>query len=296
MTKEQEGWLPDLPDDLDEYLASSEAKFDDITPGVEKAIEWTNTPGEQSDYSVVYIHGFSATRYEVSPLCEKVAAHLQANLFFTRLAGHGRSDEAMAEAELSDWLNDAREAYAIGKRLGKKVIVIANSTGSALATWMAATVADDSLAALVMLAPNFSPRDPKARMLLWPRPIATLLVRMIIGKNRSWEPSNELHGRYWTYRYPSTALIPMMQLVTLVESIDKKEIKVPVQMIYSPDDEVISEEAIHKAFESWGNRNKLLIPYRDADDPCQHIIAGDIVSPSATEPLYKMIREFLVTI
>ncbi|MDD4273595.1 MAG: hypothetical protein PHG14_07705 [Desulfobacter postgatei] len=38
----------------------------------------------------VYIHGFSATRKETAPLSDLVAKTLNANLFYTRLSGHGR--------------------------------------------------------------------------------------------------------------------------------------------------------------------------------------------------------------
>ena len=97
----------DLPEDLDRYLAASEAQFADIVPNTEKAIIWAGASHVKTPVSVVYLHGFSATRQEVVPLADIVAAELGANLFYTRLTGHGRSGEAMAEATVNDWHRSA---------------------------------------------------------------------------------------------------------------------------------------------------------------------------------------------
>ncbi len=280
----------ELPDDLDQYLATSEARFKDITPGAEKKIVWAAESGQQTPLSIIYLHGFSATRQELAPLTELVAAHFQANVFYPRLTGHGRNGNAMLEGNVPRWLADTSEAYAIGKRLGERVMVIANSTGATLATWLAWQATDGRLAANILLAPNFSPRDPMARLLTWP--CAHLLARVLVGKQRHWEPDNALHARYWTYAYPSRALVPMMKLVTLVERLDKGKIKTPTQIIYSPQDQVISCRAIEQTFAQLGSPCKMLVPYLDAEDPRQHILAGDILSPGATRPLSKMICRF----
>jgi len=88
-----------LPADLDAYLAESEAQFDDIVPGTEKIIIWANPNTKaKTDVALVYLHGFSATRQEAAPLSDLVAEELDANLYYTRLSGHGRDGEAMTEA------------------------------------------------------------------------------------------------------------------------------------------------------------------------------------------------------
>lgn len=79
-----------LPKDIDHYLAQSEAQFHDIVPGAEKIIIWANATKTKTPLSIVYLHGFSATRQETSPLSDKLAAQLGANVYYTRLSGHGR--------------------------------------------------------------------------------------------------------------------------------------------------------------------------------------------------------------
>ena len=121
-----------VPQDLDQYLSQSESEIPHITPQTEKTITWANPAKTRTALSVVYLHGYSATRQETAPLANEIAAQLGANLFCTRLCGHGLSGEALAQATVNDWLNDAMGAVEIGKRLGDKVIVMGVSTGGRL--------------------------------------------------------------------------------------------------------------------------------------------------------------------
>ena len=99
-----------LPKDLDLYLIASESQFDDITEGTEKKIVWAQEANQKTPISVVSFHGFSATRQELSPLADIVAKSLNANLFYTRLAGHGRGSAGMIQGSVNKWANDANEA------------------------------------------------------------------------------------------------------------------------------------------------------------------------------------------
>ncbi|MGB5576356.1 MAG: hypothetical protein WBM88_03025, partial [Woeseiaceae bacterium] len=80
---------PVLPDNLDAWLQQTEQQAADrfgLVPGTEKRITWFGEH-RQTPYSVLYLHGFSATRQETAPLAEIVANRLGANLYETRLAG-----------------------------------------------------------------------------------------------------------------------------------------------------------------------------------------------------------------
>lgn len=107
-----------LPQDLDRYLREEEAGVPGITPGAEKSIVWAGKPGAKTPFSIIYLHGFTATRQEVAPVYDLVARSIGANVFYTRLTGHGMSGEALAAATLDDWINDTWEAYEIGERIG----------------------------------------------------------------------------------------------------------------------------------------------------------------------------------
>lgn len=285
-----------LPLDLDDYLVRQEQQFSDIIPGTRKTVIWAGPPNEQTEFSVVYIHGFPATRKETAPLSDLVAKALGANLFYTRLTGHGRTGRAVAGASVNDWLNDVVEAYEIGQRLGRKVIMIGCSTGGISLSWLAHRAATtggmDALYACILLSPNFRPKNGFSSMLAWPW--GRQIARIFIGKDRVVAPENQGHERYWITRYPVAALLPMMGMVKLVRGLDLSKIRVPVLVIYSPQDRVIHIPSLEHAYDQMGCVRKRLVPFSGSADPGQHILAGDIFSPETSEELADMIVSFVL--
>ncbi|WP_292076461.1 alpha/beta fold hydrolase [Mesorhizobium sp.] len=146
-----------IGDDPQAYLVRKEAAVPGIYDGLEKEIIWADPMVHaRTPLSIVYIHGFSASKGEVRPLPDEVADQLDANLYYTRLTGHGQGGAAMAEGSVNAWINDYEEALAIGRAIGDKVIVIATSTGGSLAAWAATQPdASEGMAAVVFISPNF---------------------------------------------------------------------------------------------------------------------------------------------
>ncbi|MDC0172806.1 lysophospholipase [Gammaproteobacteria bacterium] len=280
-----------LPDNLDLYLSESESRFDDITEGTEKKIIWAGSPGERTALSIVSFHGFSATRQELSPLADTVAKSLNANLFYTRLAGHGRGGPGMVDGSVNRWANDANEALQIGHRLGDKVILIGTSTGSTLATWLALQPTNSELGAMILLSPNFYNADSDMRMLLWPW--GKQIADTLIGKVRHWESKNPLHEKYWANDYATSSLLPMMGLVKTVNDSDIEKINIPTLMIYSSKDKTISVPPIRETFARLGSEEKELFEFNDTEDPDYHALAGDLMSPSSTAVLAEKMSRFL---
>lgn len=281
-----------LGDDLDTYLAQSEARYDDIRPSAAKEIVWAYPASHaKTPIALVYLHGFSAAKGEIRPVPDEVAAQLGANLYYTRLTGHGRDGDAMAEATINDWVQDAAEAVAIGDRIGEKVVVMATSTGGTLAVLSASLPEmQDRLAGLVLISPNFSIRSNGANLLTWP--FAETIARMAIGKQRGFEPMNEMHRENWTTRYPSKSLMPMASLVNRAAGLPFEIMRIPALFIYHPDDQVVDHTATAEIAARWGGPvNVIEMP--NSDDPSNHVIAGDIVSPSNNDTVAKAISEFI---
>lgn len=281
-----------LPENLDKYIAESESRFDDIVPGTEKVIFWARGKGVRTPFSVVYFHGFSASRKETAPLADIIAQKLCANLFYTRFTGHGRSPKAMLDGSVNAWLNDGVQALTIGQRIGEKVIVMGTSTGGTIAAWLATQPAAGNVAAFILISPNFGPANSMAKILLlpWGGNIAELLI----GRERAFKPDNPGHEKYWTCRYPTRALLPMMGLVRLAACADLSRIKAPVLVIYSPSDRVVNPALTETAFKKISAARKLLVPYTGSSDPDQHVLAGDILSPGSTQALGTMISDFIL--
>lgn len=276
---------------LEGWLAKGEAAFDDITPGAERAIVWAHPASKaRTPLSVVYLHGFSATRAETAPLADEVAAALGANLYYARLAGHGRPGAALGEVTGGQWLADAIEALTIGQRLGERVVLVGGSTGATLAIWLAAHAeARASIEALVLLSPNFGPRDRRGWMLTWPWGGA--ILDMVQGSERSWTPRNEGHGRYWTTRYPSRVLLQMMALVDAVDDIPADAVGARAMVIWSPHDPVVESE-LSAAWVAAGERRTAL-RVDDSIEGGDHVLAGDILAPARTARLAEAIVAFV---
>lgn len=281
-----------LPENLDDWLAQREAVFSDITPGTEKRILWAGDAGARTPLAVVYIHGFSATSQEVRPLPDLVAEGLGANLFFTRLAGHGRGGDAMATASPEDWMFDMAEALAIGARLGERVIVMGTSTGATLATVAAADPeAARSMAGVVLISPNYRLRAVAGAIL--DLPLARHWAPLVAGAERSFEAMNEGHARYWTTRYSTAALFPMATLMRHARGLAFDRITVPALFIQSPDDGVVDPAETARVAAAWGGPARSHAPVMGSgDDPYAHVIAGDILSPGQTAPMTALILDW----
>lgn len=283
-----------VPEDLDAWLAQSERQAADrygLVPGTEKRITWFGER-QQTSYSVLYLHGFSATRQETAPLAELVASQLGANLFETRLTGHGRERDWLAGVRAEDWLRDAVEALTISARLGERVIVIGTSTGATLAAAMIGHPLMDAVDALVMVSPNFAPHDSGAAWLT--RPAGPLLARLLVGDTRSWQPHNEQQALYWSTTYPTASAVEMMRLVDLANRQLPDGIPQRLLMFYSPEDTVISHSEALSVFERTGAPQKAAIEIKDPGDPSRHVLAGDVLSKQKTGPIANNIVAFIL--
>ena len=284
---------PDTPDlnQLDDYLIQQESQHKDIVPGAEKIISWAGDKGKKTEYAVVYLHGYSASRQESAPLSDLLAVRIGANAFHTRLAGHGRLDEKMVDGKLKLWKKDVLEAFEIGKKIGDKVIVVSVSTGGTLSTWLTAREGTESIVAQLMISPNFDIPKQDAYLLDLPLGIGVLIAKQMAGKNHKWEPKNELQEKYWSTEYPIKAVRTMVQTLKEVQRINKQKITTPTLMVYSEKDTVVSTSAILDTYKEFGSETKQLIEFDAQEDT--HVLAGDIVSPNSVQPVLNILLDFL---
>lgn len=282
--------LPDLPVDIEDYLRETEAGYPDIRPDTEKKIIWCDPQKWRTRFSIVYLHGFSASRRELSPVCEILAQRLQANLFFTRLNGHGRTPAAMAEASIADWQQDALEALHIGTKIGEQVIVIGNSTGGTLATWLALNNTHN-VYAYILISPNFGLRSKLANILFCPffRPFTSLFF----GDTWRIETASAEQEKYWTTSYPVLALTPMLQLVKDVYKSNISQIKRPICVLLCPEDHIVDARMTKKFYLRLQTIYKRMIFISTTADPQRHVLAGSVFCPDNTDLIVTEIYRFL---
>lgn len=278
-----------LGEDLDAWLAEQEGQVPDLRDNAAKEIVWAGTPGEKTDLAVIYLHGFSATKAEMRPMPDMVAEGLGANLFLTRLTGHGRDSAAMGEATAQDWMNDVAEALAIGARLGDRVVVIGSSTGATLAVAASAgSELNGDLAGLVLMSPNFRAAGLGGRAIEWP--LARIWGRWVVGENYSFTPRNEAHAANWTTSYPIGAVATLGAVTHTVRHMDLGQMTVPAIFFVSNEDTVVDPTPARRASAQWGAPSELVpVVQVDGDDPGGHILAGDILSPNKTAPVSERV-------
>jgi len=246
--------LPGIPSDaieLEKYIANNEAKHK-LKPDNEARILWYNdSVKEKTEYAVVYLHGFSASQEEGDPVHYEFAKKFGSNLYLARLAEHGvDTTDPLANFTAEKSWRSAVEAYAIGKQLGKKIILMSTSTGSTLALKLCAEFPD--IAANIMMSPNIAINDPNAWMANnhWGLQIAYLVV----GKHKVADDTTALYKQYWNQRYSTNSLVQLEELLesTMKESTFKKVTQPSLMLYYFKDDDhqddVVKVSAMKRMF------------------------------------------------
>lgn len=282
-----------IGDDPEAHLVEREARIPGIVDGLEKEIVWADPAAKaRTPLAIVYVHGFSASKGEVRPLPDLVAQAFGANLFFTRLAGHGQDGPAMATASVNAWVDDLAEAMAIGRVIGEQVVVIATSTGGGLTIWAAANRPElmDRVKALVLISPNLGVQAAGAWVLTMPW--GGMIADWSTGGTRGFTTSNEMQARFWTESYPTSATLPMAAITELAAASPVDGVAIPALFVISDGDKVVRPDLTRQTAARWGAPHDVYV-VENAEDPSQHVIAGDAFSPSATRPAAGRIVDWI---
>lgn len=203
--------LPSYPDSLVTYVNTIES-YHTIKPDNEARIVWNNDSlKNKTAYAIVYLHGFSASQEEGNPVHRNLAKQFGANLYLSRLSGHGidTSDALLTMTATSLW-ETAKEAYAIGKQLGDKVILMGTSTGGTLALQLAAAYPE--IAGLILLSPNIAINDPNAW--LTNNPWGLQIARLVKGGKLNIIPNKtDEYKKYWNQTYRLEAVTELQELL-----------------------------------------------------------------------------------
>lgn len=282
-----------LGDDLDAYFARVEADVPNLKPGTEKRVVWAGAANTRTEYALVYVHGFSASSEEIRPVPTRVAEALGANVVFTRLAGHGRDGDAMADATVAAWAADLAESLAAARQAGEKVIVLSTSTGGTLVTALSQNQElMEHVAGLIFFSPNYDLNTVLAPLIRWPA--ARYWLPLVAGQRRAFQVRNEDHALFWTTEYPTVSVLPMGALIRDLADFDPGAVNIPALFRFSMQDEVVRGDLTLAMAEGWGGPATVSHPVlSEGDDPQQHVIAGDIMSPSQTEPTIALILDWI---
>ncbi len=287
--------LPDVPEDLSALAGSIEVRETaaPTRPNNQARIIWADSVPRITEYAFVYLHGFGGSYRDGYPVNVGVPARFGANTYLSRWSGHGLvADQALREFTPTDAWADAREALAIGRRIGRKVIVMSTSTGGTLALKLAATYPGEVFA-LVNIGPNVEDDQPGASILMspWGHELARLVS---FGSNKKIDHEEPEAAQYFDTIYPSDALVNLQILVqTTMTDSTFAAVRCPVLTLFYKENyfkkdnhvEVSRYPEIHSRFATPEAQRRLL----PLPTPKTHFVGSDIKSEDWLTPQREII-------
>lgn len=290
--------LPDIPADpagLEQAIAAGEAAHR-LKPDNEARIVWLNDSAKtKTPYSIVYLHGFSASQEEGDPTHRDIARKFGCNLYLARLSDHGIDTTQPLYYYTADRLwESAKRAYAIGKQLGEKVILMGTSTGGSVALQLAAAYPE--VAGLVLISPNIEINDPNAPLLNnhWGKQIA----RLVLGSNmRLAGDERPIYKQYWNSEYRIEALVNLQEYMETAmvpatfSAIQQPALTLAYYKNEQEQDKVVKVAAMRNMYEQLGTAPamKKLVQLSTTGDHVQ----GSPIKSKDVEGLKKEISGFM---
>lgn len=269
---------------IQDELQVKEKQFPNLKKDCEKRIGFA-ADKVRSNTSLIYVPGFTATRREIFPVVESLAKKLSANYFLTRFPAHGESAIDFKGYRPQGFFDTLYEASDIGSKLGKKKIFIGLSTGAALIS--AGLIQGMDIDAAILIAPAFSVY-PKSSWLLSTR-MGQIFNWTLSDEIRKWTPKNPVMENYWNTSYHRDAVKALLETLEYIKGLDFSKIKVPVMVLYTPNDDVVINKAILEKFAEIKDSRKRLVEIPSS----HHVLAGEYTSPETTELVIKDIHDWL---
>ncbi len=240
--------LPVIAGSVENYITSKEMT-EKVRPGCEAKIIWANDSLKNpTEYVLLYLHGFSASRREGYPVTENFAKQFGCNAYLPRLASHGLiTDNPLLDMTPDKIWESAKEALVVAGQLGQKVIIMSTSTGGTLAMMLAADF-PGKVHSLILYSPNVRIKQKSAQLLA--NPWGLEIARMNFGGDfrvTDDDPDGEI-CKYWYCRYRAEATVYLQQLVEARMTVGTfKSIKCPVFLGYYYKDKENQDQTIDVA-------------------------------------------------
>lgn len=290
--------VPQSPGELEKYVAHQESQHQ-LKPDNEARILWSDSTKRKTAISIVYLHGFSASQEEGDPVHENFARKFGCNLYLARLADHGTDTvDQLINFTPDRWWASSKEALAIGKAIGEKVIVMSTSTGGTLALMLAAEYPKE-IFALINMSPNVAINDANAWLLN--NPWGLQIARLVKGSKFNTFPKDSLKDNYWNNPYRLEAVTQLEELLEeKMNTTTFKNVKCPSLTLYYYKNEIEQDPTVKVS--AMLDMNKQLgtpddlkemvaIPNAGGHVLGSHIVSKDI--PSVEEAIEKFAVEKL---
>lgn len=293
--------LPQVPataTSLVDYIQAKESSRK-IKEDNQARIVWADDSSKtKTRYSIVYLHGFSASQGEGMPVHTNIARKFGCNLYLSRLAEHGiDTTDQMVKLTPEKYWESAQEAFRIGQQLGEEVILMGTSTGGTLALMLASRY--PGIKALVLMSPNIEINDPNAWLLN--NPWGLQIARTVLGSNEVIPKDDRpIYRQYWNSPYRIEAVIALQEILeTAMNEETFEKVKQPALVMYYyknevHQDSVVRVDAIKEMFEKLGtpDNQKKAVAMPNAGD---HVM-GSFIKSKDLEGVEREIENFLLTL
>ena len=263
--------------DVESYIAEKEMLFQNTNPRAKKKIIWFDDTKVKTEYSIVYLHGSFATGVQQEDVLVKIAKRLEANLFISRLTGHGSGFESTKSIEAKNFLEDAAEAVAVGNQIGNKVILMGFSAGG---TFALMATKDQKLNKKIDHLVLVAPWTPKLTL---PYFIAAtgLFFKSQYKFNfpRMFNLSNEEWGPFWVNEFHRTLPRQLWVAAFSGRKLKFQETTIPLLVFYEEKDKVVNAVGVKKIFEKWKGPKKIINNDTNLGGFNYHDIIGILNSP-----------------
>jgi esterase/lipase len=272
--------VPQDPVELERYVAANESKHK-VKPNNEARIIWADSSKKKTPYSVVYLHGFSASQGEGDPVHRQFAKEFGCNLFLARLADHGiDTTEELLYFTPDRWWASSKQALATGKAIGEKVIVMSTSTGGTMGLILAAEYPADVFA-LINLSPNIALNNSSAWLLSVPWGLQ--IARKVIGSDYQEAHYEPARLQYWNDKYRIESLTQLQELIDdKMNNETFRKVKQPSLTLYyfkneQEQDPTVKVSAILEMNKELGTPDslKVAVPVPEAG---AHVLGSDLTS------------------
>lgn len=215
-----------------------------LKPGNGMEVIWASQPNRRTGKSLLYLHGFSASHEEGSPVHREVARAFGMNLLLSRLCDHGLAGESALNSYTADCLwESGKEALNLALALGDTVVIMGTSTGASLALQLAATY-PDKVFALLLISPNIEVNDPNAWLLN--NPWGLQIARLVFGgENREIPDQTDYVRQYWDTRYRLEAIVQLEEyLESAMTPATFAAVRAPVFMASYFENEEVQDDVV----------------------------------------------------
>lgn len=267
---------------LERDIQTTERMRKEVKPNNQARIVWADSTRKQkTPYSMLYLHGFSASQEEGAPVHTDMARRFGCNLYLARLEDHGtQHSDVFLKLTVENMVASAQRALAIAEQLGDSVIIIGTSNGGALSLYLAAT--QPKISALAVYSPAIALHDPSSFLL--DKPWGLQIARTVIGSEYLVNPTKiTATHQYWSTKYRLEGLVTLQSFLSNTMTPETfQHIHCPVFMAYyykneEEQDKVVSVPAMLTMFDELATptAHKRKVAFPNAGE---HVIASHLRS------------------